>query len=74
MGLTFTALRQAEGLTIFSRNEEVMSNDRLCSCSRKRRTLVRDLEDGPEHFVLLFAFMAGVFGVFELVLEFEEGI
>ena len=33
-----------------------------------------DLEDGPERFVLLFAFVAGIFGIFELVLEFEEGV
>lgn len=38
------------------------------------RTLMRDLEDGPLHFVLLFAFVAGVFGVFHLVGELEEGV
>lgn len=38
------------------------------------RTLVGDLEDGPGHFVLLLAFVAGVLGVFHFVGEFEEGV
>ena len=33
-----------------------------------------DLEDGPETLVLFLALVAGVLGVFELVLEFEEGV
>lgn len=33
-----------------------------------------DLEYGPHHFVLLFAFVRCVFGVFHLVLELEEGV
>ena len=33
-----------------------------------------DLEDRPETLVLLLAFMASVLGVFELVLEFQEGV
>ena len=35
---------------------------------------MRDLEDGPQHLVLLFALVACVLGVFELVLELEEGV
>lgn len=35
---------------------------------------MRDLKDRPEHLVLLLAFVACILGVFELVLEFEEGI
>lgn len=37
-------------------------------------TLVRDLEDRPEHLMLLLAFVARVFGILEFVLEFEESI
>lgn len=33
-----------------------------------------DLEDGPEHFVLLLAFVAGVLSIFHFVGEFEEGV
>lgn len=33
-----------------------------------------DLKDGPEHLVFLFAFVAGVLGVFHFVLEFEERV
>lgn len=35
---------------------------------------MRDLEDGPHHLMLLLAFMRGVFGVLELVGEFEKGV
>ncbi len=35
---------------------------------------MRDLEDGPKHFMLLLAFMARIFGVLEFVLEFEKGV
>jgi hypothetical protein len=35
---------------------------------------MRDLEDGPQHLVLLLAFVARIFGVLELVLELEQGI
>lgn len=38
------------------------------------RTLMGDLKDGPEHFVLLFAFVRGGLGVFHFVFEFEEGV
>ena len=31
-----------------------------------------NLEDGPESFVLLLALMAGILGILELILEFEE--
>lgn len=34
---------------------------------------MRDLEDGPEGFVPLFAFMTGGFGVAEFGGVFEEG-
>jgi len=37
-------------------------------------TLMRDLEDGPERLVPLFALVGGVFGVFHFVGEFEEGV
>lgn len=33
-----------------------------------------DLEDGPEDFLFLFALARGILGVFEFVLEFEEGV
>lgn len=33
-----------------------------------------DLEDGPQHLVLLLALVARVLGVFEPVLELEEGV
>lgn len=33
-----------------------------------------DLKDGPEHLVLLPAFMAGVLGVLHLVLELEKRV
>lgn len=33
-----------------------------------------DLEDWPEHFVLLLALMTGILGVFHFVGEFEECI
>lgn len=33
-----------------------------------------DLEDGPENFVFLFAFVAGGLGVFHFVFEFEKGV
>ena len=35
---------------------------------------MRDLKDGPEHFMLLFALVARVLGVFELILKFEERV
>ena len=38
------------------------------------RTLVRDLKNGPQHLVLLFAFVGGVLGVFHLVLKLEERV
>lgn len=37
-------------------------------------TLMGDLEDGPETLVLLLALVTRVLGVFELVLEFKEGV
>merc|ERR1711981_32482 len=37
-------------------------------------TLVRNLEDGPLHLVLLLAFVTRVLGVFHLVGELEEGV
>jgi hypothetical protein len=37
-------------------------------------SLVRYLEDGPDHFVLFLAFSGRVFSVFHLVGEFEEGV
>ncbi len=42
--------------------------------SRGVPTLMRDLEDGPQHLVLLFALVTRILGVLELVLEFEEGV
>ena len=39
--------------------------------SRSIPTLMRDLEDWPQHFMLLLALVAGVLGVFELVLELQ---
>jgi hypothetical protein len=35
---------------------------------------MRDLEDGPQHLVLLLAFVTRIFGVLEFVLEFEQGV
>ena len=35
---------------------------------------MRDLEHRPEHLMLLLAFVASIFGVFELVLKFEERV
>jgi hypothetical protein len=37
-------------------------------------TLMRNLEDRPQHLVLLLPLVTGVLSVLELVLEFEEGI
>lgn len=37
-------------------------------------TLMGDLEDGPETLVLFLALVTCVLGVFELVLEFKEGV
>ena len=45
-----------------------------CALNSGQHTLVRDLEDGPQHLVLLLALVARVLGVFEAVLEFEEGV
>lgn len=33
-----------------------------------------DLEDGPDHFVLLLSFVRGIFGILELVGEFEQSV
>lgn len=33
-----------------------------------------DLKDGPEHLMLLFAFVAGVLGVFHFVGKLEENV
>ena len=33
-----------------------------------------DLEDGPQHLVLLLALVAGVLGVLHLVAEFQQGV
>ncbi len=38
------------------------------------RTLMRDLEDGPLHLVLLATLVARVLGVLHLVGEFEKGV
>jgi hypothetical protein len=44
-------------------------------CSAKGiRTLMGDLEDRPQHLVLLLALVRGVLGVFHLVGELEEGV
>ena len=37
-------------------------------------TLMCDLEDGPQHLVLLLALVARVLGILHLVAEFEEGV
>ena len=37
-------------------------------------TLVGDLENWPEHFLLLLAFTRGILSVFELVLKFEKSV
>jgi hypothetical protein len=39
-----------------------------------RPTSMRDLEDGPKRFATLLALVRGVFGIFHLVGEFEEGV
>jgi hypothetical protein len=33
-----------------------------------------DLEDGPDHFVLFLSFVRSIFGVLELVGEFEQRV
>lgn len=33
-----------------------------------------DLEYGPEDFVFLLSFVGGVFGIFHLIAELEQGI
>lgn len=33
-----------------------------------------DLEDWPDHFVLLLSFVRGILGVLELVGEFEQSV
>jgi len=53
-----------------------------CACWKRsgvgrgqiRPTSMRDLEDGPERFATLLALVRGVFGIFHLVGEFEEGV
>ena len=43
-------------------------------CEGRILTLMCDLKDWPERFVLLFAFVAGVLGILHLVLELEQSI
>lgn len=38
------------------------------------RTLVGYLEDGPDHLVLLAAFVRGIFCIFHFVAELEQGV
>ena len=37
-------------------------------------TLMGDLEDRPQHLMLLLALVAGILGIFQLVLELEKSI
>jgi hypothetical protein len=44
------------------------------SSTKGIHTLMGDLEDRPQHLVLLLALVRGVLGVLHLVGEFEKGV
>jgi len=39
-----------------------------------KRTLVTDLEYGPENFIFLLSFMRGILCILHLIAEFKQGI